>query len=232
MSLRFYVIGASLLVHGGLVYALGEIHEQEALAATSIEVVESKKEKPKPPPVEVEPPPPEEKPQRSRNSKPAEAPQDAPPPPASTAPLADLPDFGLDLSGGGPGAGGFAIAQGKGPLTPAAKTPVQKTLSQAPAPTPAADLCAEPPAKPKLVSAPQPTYTDAARAAAVEGKVRLQLTVDETGKVIDAKVVAGLGHGLDEAALAAAKSIVFEGAVRCGKPSRSTVNFAFRFSAS
>lgn len=233
MSLRPYVIGASLLVHGGLVYALGEIREQEALAATSIEVVETKKEKPKPPPVEVEPPPPEEKPQRSRNTKAAEAPPaDAPPPPQSSAPLSDLPDFGLDLSGGGPGGGGFAIAQGKGPQSAPPKAPVQKTLSQAPAAQPAADTCADPPAKPKLVSAPQPAYTDAARAAAVEGKVRLQLTVDETGKVVDAKVVAGLGHGLDEAALAAAKSIVFEGAVRCGKPSRSTVNFAFRFSAS
>ncbi|HSC85696.1 MAG TPA: energy transducer TonB [Polyangiaceae bacterium] len=232
MSARPFIIGGSLLAHGALVYTLGEIRVEEARASTSIEVVETPQEKPKPPPVPVDEPPPDKAPpQRSRNTKPAEAPPpDAPQP--SSAPLSDLPDFGLDLSGGS-GAGGFAVAQGTGPLTARPKAaPVQKTLSQAPAPTPAADTCAEPAAKPKLVSAPQPAYTDAARAAGVEGKVRLQLTVDETGKVVDAKVVAGLGHGLDEAALSAARAIVFEGAVRCGKPSRSTVNFAFRFSAS
>ena len=45
------------------------------------------------------------------------------------------------------------------------------------------DGCDEPPAKPKPISVPQPGYTDDAQAAAIEGKVRVQLTVDETGKV-------------------------------------------------
>ena len=232
MNFRPLVIGASFLAHGALVYALGEIRVDEAVAATAIEVIDTTKEKPKPPPVEVEPPPPQKPEQRSRNTKPEAAPPpDAAPPPTDTAPLADLPDFGLDLSGGS-GSGGFAIAQGKGPLNAPRTAPIQKSLTPSSAPAPAADTCLEPAAKPKLVHAPQPAYTDAARAAGIEGKVRLQLTVDENGKVLDAKIVSGLGYGLDDLALAAARAVTFEGAVRCGKPARSTVNFAFRFSAS
>ena len=233
MNLRPLVIGASFLAHGALVYALGEIRVDEAAAATAIEVVETTKEKPKPPPVEVEPPPPQKTEQKSRNTKPETAPPpDASPPPNSTAPLADLPDFGLDLSGGGTGPGGFAVAQGKGPLNQPRTAPVQKTLAPTSNLPAVSDSCQEPAAKPKLIHAPQPAYSDAARAAGIEGKVRLQLTVDENGQVLDAKIFSGLGYGLDELALAAARAVTFEGAIRCGKPTRSTVNFAFRFSAS
>jgi protein TonB len=92
-----------------------------------------------------------------------------------------------------------------------------------------ADGCDEPPAKPKPISVPQPSYTDDAQAAAVEGKVRVQLTVDETGTVIDVKLIQGLGHGLDEAALQAARKAIFEPALRCGRPARATFTIAMRF---
>jgi protein TonB len=78
---------------------------------------------------------------------------------------------------------------------------------------------------------PQPVYTDAARAAGVEGKVRVELTVDETGRVIDVKLIAGLGQGLDEAALSAARNASFSPAQRCGRPVRATFTIAMRFSA-
>lgn len=235
MSARPFVIGVSLLAHGGLVYALGEISVAESLAATAIEVFDSpqeKKEAEKPKPVEVEPPPPQvEAPkQRSANPTPAEAPPPDSPPPSNN-PLADLPDFGLELGGSG-GPGGFAIAQGTGPIG-AKPRPVVKSLAEAtPAPVKAADTCAEGPAKPKLLHLPQPTYTEAARAAGIEGKVRVQITVDETGQVVETQVLSSLGHGLDEAAIAAAKTARFEAAVRCGRPSRSTFTISIRFSAS
>jgi periplasmic protein TonB len=76
---------------------------------------------------------------------------------------------------------------------------------------------------------PQPLGTEAARAAGIEGKVRVQLTVDETGHVVDVKLLQGLGYGLDEAALAAAKRAEFEPALRCGKPTRATFNISMRF---
>ena len=67
------------------------------------------------------------------------------------------------------------------------------------------------------------------RQAEIEGVVRVEVTVDETGKVIAARVVSGLGYGLDESALAAAKASVFDPASRCGKPIVGTIVLPFRF---
>lgn len=228
---RSLVIGVSLAAHVGFLVALDRIDVKESQAATAIEVVETQKEKPKPPPETKVEPPQAERTERTRaqNPKPAEAPPEAPPEAAPSA-LDALPDFGLELGGSG-GPGGFGIAQGKGPINPKPAAPVQKSLSQAPAPLPVVDECAEGPAKPKLKNLPQPNYTDAARAAGVEGKVRVQITVDETGQVVEAKILSSLGHGLDEAALTAAKAASFEAAVRCGKPTRSTFTISIRFSA-
>jgi len=59
----------------------------------------------------------------------------------------------------------------------------------------------------------------------------VELTVDETGRVVEVRVLQGLGYGLDEAALAAARSATFEPALRCGKPSRATFTISMRFTA-
>lgn len=233
MSARSWIIGGSLFAHAGLVFALGRIQEPKKFETTSIEVVDTAKDKPKPPPAKVETPPPEAPRQpRARAAKAPAAPEPVAQnqPPQNSSALSDLPDLGLELSGGG-GPGGLAIPVGRGPRD-AAPAPVKKTLAAAPVATPTEDLCAEPPAKPKLLNLPQPAYTDQARAAGIEGKVRVELTVDATGKVVDAKVLSGLGHGLDEAAVAAARAATFEGAVRCGKPTSATFTIAMRFSAS
>lgn len=234
MALRAWLIGGSLVAHGLLVVALGGLRAPAEVLATAIEVTETaKKEPPAPAPPPPEPPKaPELKPLPKAAAKAPEVPPDAPPPDAP-APMATLPDFGLELSGGTGVGNGLALPAGSGaePVK-AAPAPVEKTFAKAaPAPKPA-DACDEPTAKPKLLELPQPVYTDAARAAGVEGKVRVQLTVDETGKVIDARALTSLGHGLDEAALAAARAATFEPALRCGRPSRSTFTIAIRFAAS
>src|SRR2546423_1409149 len=114
--------------------------------------------------------------------------------------------------------GAFAIGIGELDVQEShAATPIQLAEVKRPAKQP-------PPAKPKPRSVPQPAGSEAARAAGVEGKVRVQLTVDETGHVVDVKLLQGLGYGLDEAALAAARQAEFEPAVRCGKPTRATFN--------
>jgi TonB family protein len=63
---------------------------------------------------------------------------------------------------------------------------------------------------PKVLERVNPEYTSEARAAAVEGKVVLDLTVCKMGKVKDVKVVEPLSHGLTEAAVAAARKWKFE----------------------
>jgi protein TonB len=47
------------------------------------------------------------------------------------------------------------------------------------------------------------SYPALAERAGVEGKVRLRVALDSTGRVLSARVLRGLGHGLDEAAVEA-----------------------------
>jgi len=76
---------------------------------------------------------------------------------------------------------------------------------------------------------PHPAYTDEAREAAVEGRVRVRITVDATGRVSDAQVLAPLGYGLDESALAAVREASFEPATRCGRAVSTTFVISVRF---
>ena len=73
-------------------------------------------------------------------------------------------------------------------------------------------------------------YTDAARAAALEGVVVLDLVVDERGRARDIVVVERLGHGLTEAAIAALKDCRFSPGEKAGKPVPVRVrSFKIRF---
>ena len=94
----------------------------------------------------------------------------------------------------------------------------KKVRAAAPKPSAFADGCAEEPTKPKSIDRAQPQYTDDARSANIEGVVSVEFRIGPDGQVIDARIVKGLGHGLDEAALAAAKRWRFNPSTRCGKP--------------
>ncbi len=61
-------------------------------------------------------------------------------------------------------------------------------------------------------------YTEEAKAAGVEGQVKLALTVDADGKVKDIQVKSGLPHGLTEAAIVALKACRFTPGEVDGKP--------------
>lgn len=60
-------------------------------------------------------------------------------------------------------------------------------------------------------------YPEIARRAGVEGKVYIQAFVDETGNVIKAEVVKGIGSGCDEAALDAVLKTKFKPGIQRGK---------------
>jgi protein TonB len=211
--------------------AIGSIEIKKSRAATAISYAETQKKKP-PPPAKIDPTPAEKTPPARalvHRAAATPAPEDAPPPAkVADAALDALPDFGVSLSGGVNGTG-IALPVGAG--GPARERAVEKVFHKA-APVAAvlpSDGCDDPPSKPKPISVPQPGYTPDAQAAAIEGKVRVQITVDETGKVIDVKLLQGLGHGLDEAALSAARSATFEPALHCGKPTRATFTLGMRF---
>lgn len=53
------------------------------------------------------------------------------------------------------------------------------------------------------------SYPAEAKRLGIEGKLRVRLVVDATGKVTQAKLLGSLGHGLDELALSRARAIEF-----------------------
>jgi TonB family protein len=69
---------------------------------------------------------------------------------------------------------------------------------------------------------PNPVYTDEARNLKIEGEVLLEMSFSANGELHVNRVVRGLGHGLDEAAVAAANKIRFKPAMRVGVPVDST----------
>jgi protein TonB len=230
---RTALVVLSLAVHAAFAVGIGQIHVKQVHASTAIAYAETKKKKP-PEPAKVDPTPLPPKQERAAISHRAAAPEpaEAPPPSKQTAALDSAPDFGLSLSGSGDGTGIALPGAGRSALSGEAPRAVRKLVPIAAA-TAALDDCGDPPTKPRPRGAiQQPAFTQEALAAGIVGKVRVQLTVDETGRVIDVKLIQGLGYGLDEAAIAAARQASFEPALHCGKAERATVKMAFSFTPS
>lgn len=74
----------------------------------------------------------------------------------------------------------------------------------------------------EIVYKPLPVYTAEAREIHLEGEVLVRVTFEASGDLRVEQVVRGLGHGLDEAALRAARQIRFKPARRNGQPYDST----------
>jgi TonB family protein len=69
---------------------------------------------------------------------------------------------------------------------------------------------------------PNPVYTDEARQLRLEGEVLLEVSFAANGQLHVNRIVRGLGHGLDEAAISAANKMRFKPALRNGQPVDST----------
>lgn len=227
----------SAALHGVGLAIVSQLPESAAQAKplATVELVEA----PPPPPPPVAPPEP----------KPAPPPPEpelapAPPPPAavpkpSAKPAAHPPKPARAANhaaavpvAAGPGsantpeiAGDFGGDAGDAPAPPAKAAEPTK----AEPPPKAEPRCTEALVKTKPLEVPSPLYPEAAREAGVAGKVRVELHLDASGAVISAKVVDGLGSGLDEAALDAARAATFEPARRCGDAVASTFVLAIRF---
>ncbi|MCB1023106.1 MAG: TonB family protein [Acidobacteria bacterium] len=70
----------------------------------------------------------------------------------------------------------------------------------------------------KIISKPRPGYTNSARAAGVQGVIFLSAVFDADSTIKHVFVLKGLGNGLDQQAIAAARKIEFEPARRDGNP--------------
>ncbi len=74
-------------------------------------------------------------------------------------------------------------------------------------------------------------YPKEASARGLEGKVIVEFVVDEQGRVVEPRVVQGLGSGLDEAALRAVREVTFTPARKDGKAVRTKLTLPFTFRA-
>jgi TonB family protein len=127
-------------------------------------------------------------------------------------------DFGNGVATGGQGDGrrsgrGSAGVQtsGFGSQEIAQNTPHVQRVDSGPAATSV-----------EITFKPNPVYTDEARNLKLEGEVLLEVQFAANGQLHVNRVVRGLGHGLDEAAIAAANKMRFKPAMRSGQAVDST----------
>jgi TonB family protein len=68
----------------------------------------------------------------------------------------------------------------------------------------------------EILEKPRPLYTEEARRLGIEGEVLLEVIFEASGETAVVRIVRGLGHGLDQSAIAAAGKIRFRPAQRDG----------------
>jgi protein TonB len=243
-SIRSWIIGGSVIFHACLAVAAVLIPKPDRAETAAIEIadIKKKKEPPKPPPPPP-PPPPQDKPKppppppaRAQSQAKAEA---APVKAEAMTPIATGEDGFADLGGvalGNFGGGGdgvaIPVAGAAGPAAAAGaaaapKAVTKKAVQQLAAAGP--NVCSEAVVRPKRLVGVQGKYTQQAKQAEIEGLVKVEVTVDETGHVIAARLLNGLGYGLDESALEAARKCVYQPATLCGKAVVATAVVAQRF---
>jgi TonB family protein len=81
----------------------------------------------------------------------------------------------------------------------------------------------------RIISNPKAPYTDLARQNQVQGTVVLKVTFLASGQIGSVVPVSGLPYGLTEKAIAAAKAIKFEPAMKDGVPYTTSATLQYNF---
>jgi protein TonB len=235
-SIRPWIYAGSIVAHliFFVVVALLPAPQRSNVVAIDFADIKKRNEPPKPaaapppPPKEARPKPPPPLAVAQAPAKVAEEPakETARAPEGGANGFADLGGVSVGGRGAVPDEATAAAASSVGAVVaPKATTHRVKQLVA----VVAENGCTEEVVKPRVKTPGQITYTKEGQEAEIEGAVRVQVTVDETGKVVTATVLTGLGYGLDERALAAARETLFEPATLCGTPVVATKVLAFNF---
>ena len=83
--------------------------------------------------------------------------------------------------------------------------------------------------KARVLSKPEPTYTESARQYAVQGTVVLRAVFSKEGEVTNLHIVSKLPHGLTQRAMAAARAIRFAPAEVDGRPVSMWMELQYNF---
>ena len=81
----------------------------------------------------------------------------------------------------------------------------------------------------RIVSKPQPSYSEEARQNQVQGVVVLRVILSSDGTIVGISVLSGLPHGLTERAIAAARQIKFTPAQKDGVPVTVAMHVEYKF---
>lgn len=208
-----------------------------------------------PPPPEIAPPvvppttpppttPPPQRTTRAPRTPTAEPPPPGAPPPPSDAPVTPNAGGGpvVKLDGIAPAARGVPVASGRptgerlgrggrGGGTGDGTGAGSGSGAAPPVPTSIASIKTPAEAKDGFdYFDARKAYPAEARRLGIEGKIRVRLLVDASGKVSQARLLGALGHGLDELALARARAIQFHPARDSDdRPVASVVIWTFTF---
>ncbi|MBI1859862.1 MAG: energy transducer TonB [Deltaproteobacteria bacterium] len=82
---------------------------------------------------------------------------------------------------------------------------------------------------PSLISEVRISYPPEARAKGIQGAVVMDILIDQSGAVRDAKLIEGPGFGLNEAALSAVMGFRFQPAHVGDSPVAVRIRYAYRF---
>lgn len=112
-----------------------------------------------------------------------------------------------------------------------------RLIAHMPVPAPAVDSASAPAAShtdsatsfPRLLSSATPSYPELARSKAAQGCVIIVATIDERGRVADAKVARGLPLGCSQSALDAVQRWRYRPAMSGGRPVRASLTATICF---
>jgi len=82
---------------------------------------------------------------------------------------------------------------------------------------------------PVLLEAATPGYTEEAKKKKIEGEVIVIVVVNENGDVTQPKIKTGLGYGLDESAIEAAKVFKYKPGTKDDVPVQVRLELSFNF---
>lgn len=119
---------------------------------------------------------------------------------------------------------GASKARGSGPGPVKSDIRESKTLNEPSGPT-CPGTCPV-----KIHSKPRAMYTDEARQNNIQGNVKLRVAFLSSGQIGEITTLEGLPDGLTEEAIAAAREIRFEPAVKDGVPYSKVMTLQYTFS--
>jgi len=241
--MNVWIVGAvvSAMAHGALAAWLGthDAPPKKPKPPTVVRFEAWRPEPPKPPPAPEPPKPPPPPPPKAPPPKVVKRPEPRPvqpdPQPTATQTHVEEPKNSAITADQTADAGSLTTATGDG-ITGALST-THGTAPPAPPQPPA------PPPKPKTVYVPivevsklphaidpvQPEVPDDWKTAGKDAVVVVEVAISADGRVVDARVTKKAGHGLDEAAVAAAKQTRFEPAMVGTKPVAVRMQLPYRF---